>query len=155
MTMKFKLMVALGLAATTALTEAHQQTGEDKVDYRQGAYRIMGWHMGLLGDAARGEKPFNLDQVRESVKHLQWAERLTATTYTPETRQVSTSKLKGAAWESMDTFIDRGRALKSAIDTLVAQSDAGDEPRIKTAIGEVGKACKACHDDFREKSAHH
>jgi cytochrome c556 len=111
--------------------------------------------MGLLGDAARGEKPFDLERIRESVKHLQWAERLTATTYTPDTRQATKSKLKPEAWQDMDTFVDRGRSLKTAIDTLAAQADAGNEAGIKQAIGEVGKACKACHDDFREKMAHH
>jgi cytochrome c556 len=27
----------------------------------------------------------------------------------------------------------------------------GDEKAIKAAIGNVGKACKSCHDDFRLK----
>jgi len=153
--MKHRILFGLTLITASVLAFAHQQTGDDRVDYRQGAYRVMGWHMGLLGDAARGEKPFDLEHVRESVKHLQWAERLTATTYTPDTRHATKSKLKPEAWQDMDTFVDRGRSLKTAIDTLAAQADAGDEAGIKQAIGEVGKACKACHDDFREKMAHH
>jgi len=153
--MNQKILAGLGLIMASMLAFAHQQTGDDRVDYRQGAYRIMGWHMGLLGDAARGEKTFDLEQVRESVRHLQWAERLTATTYTSDTRGVSVSKLKPKAWQDMDAFVDRGRSLKSAIDTLARQADAGDEAGIKVAIGEVGKACKACHDDFREKTSHH
>ncbi|PZP65134.1 MAG: hypothetical protein DI596_00055 [Azospira oryzae] len=27
----------------------------------------------------------------------------------------------------------------------------GDEKAMKTQFGELGKACKACHDDYREK----
>jgi cytochrome c556 len=153
--MKQKILFGLSLITASMLAFAHQQTGDDRVDYRQGAYRIMGWHMGLLGDAARGEKPFDLEHVRESVKHLQWAERLTATTYSPDTRNAANSKLKAKAWQDMEAFANRGRSLKTAIDALVARADAGDEPGIKEAIGEVGKACKACHDDFREKMAHH
>lgn len=153
--MKRKILLGLSLITASMLAIAHQQTGDDRVDYRQGAYRVMGWHMGLLGDTARGEKPFDLERVRESVKHLQWAERLTATTYTPDTRHAAKSRLKPSAWQDMDTLVDRGRSLKTAIDTLAAQADAGNEAGIKQAIGEVGRACKACHDDFREKMAHH
>lgn len=149
-----RLLALLLLATAASLSSAHQQTGEDRVNYRQGAYRIMGWHMGLLGDLARGEKTLSLDQVRESVRHLQWAERLTATTFTPDTRGVADSRLRPAAWEDLQGLADRGSALKSAIDTLVERSDAGDMAGIKTAIGDVGKACKACHDDYREKMAH-
>ena len=28
---------------------------------------------------------------------------------------------------------------------------AGDVATLKTAVGEIGKACKGCHDDYREK----
>jgi cytochrome c556 len=153
MTTRNRLCIALIALSLPAL--AHQQTGKDRVDYRQGAYRIMGWHMGLLGDVARGEKPFELEQVRDAVRHLQWAERLTATTYTPDTRNVTASRLLPKAWQDMEQFVDRGRSLKQAIDTLAGHAQAGEEATIKAAIGEVGKACKACHDDFREKSDHH
>jgi cytochrome c556 len=34
---------------------------------------------------------------------------------------------------------------------LAQVSKGGDENAVKTQIGAVGKACAACHDDFREK----
>ncbi len=151
--MKKRLLTILScLAATTTL--AHQQTGDDRVDYRQGAYKIMGWHMGILGDMARGETAFDLDRAREAAHHLQWAERLTATTYTPDTKQTKKSRLLPKAWRDMGAFADRGKTLKNEIDALVSDLEAGNEGAAKQRIGEVGKACKACHDDFREKMKH-
>jgi len=133
---------------------AHRQIGADRVDYRQGAYRIMGWHMGILGAMSRGDEAFDLERARESIRHLAWAERLTSTTFTADTKNVSDTRLLPKAWDHMDAFVDRGRALKQAIDLLVRDADAGDEARMKAAIGDVGKACKACHDDFRQKMHH-
>jgi cytochrome c556 len=37
------------------------------------------------------------------------------------------------------------------VTALVAASKSGNEGAVKTAIGDVGKACGACHDDFRSK----
>ena len=34
---------------------------------------------------------------------------------------------------------------------LAAAARSGDQNAVKAAFGEVGKACKSCHDDFRVK----
>jgi len=36
----------------------------------------------------------------------------------------------------------------SAVTALVAASKSGDEAKVKAAIGEVGKNCGSCHDNF-------
>jgi len=149
-----KMLVALLACSAFGLTMAHQQTGDDRVDYRQGAYKIMGWQMGILGDMARGEKPFDHKRAQEAARNLQWAERLTATTYSPDTKGAKKTRLLQKAWNEMDTFADRGRSLKTEINQLLMALEAGDEAKAKGHIGSVGKACKACHDDYREKMSH-
>ena len=74
--------IALALACATWSATAHTQSGDDAVDFCQGAYPIMGWHMGLLAEIARGEKPFDAAAVKHWAGHLQWAERLPAQTDT-------------------------------------------------------------------------
>ena len=141
----FALAVSLALPAA-----AHQDSAKDRVDYRQGAYRVMGWHMGLLGAVAQGKQPFDTKSVRQWARNLQWAERLTATAYTADTRKVKASRMKASAWQDLDGFRSRGKELKLAVDELVRLAGGEDESAIKAAIGEVGKGCKACHDDYRE-----
>lgn len=155
MTLRFpSLASALALAVASSVAVAHDQGGKDRVDFRQGAYRIMGWHMGLLGDVGSGEKPFDAALVREWVRHLQWAERLTALTYTADTQAVKGSRLLPKAWSNMDDFRDKGRALKQAIDGLEETADKDNADATRKAIGEVGEACKACHDEYREEMEH-
>lgn len=149
-----KMLLALLACGAFGYALAHQQTGDDRVDYRQGAYRIMGWQMGILGDMARGEKPFDHKRAQEAARNLQWAERLTATTYSPETKGAKKTRLRQKAWNEMETFADRGRSLKAQIDLLLMALEAGDEAKTKEYTGSVGKACKACHDDYVEKMRH-
>ncbi len=54
----------------------------------------------------------------------------------------------------MDDFRDKGRALKHAIDTLADTAASDDTTATRNAIGEVGKASKACHDKYREEMEH-
>ncbi len=145
-------IIALAGAAWSAT--AHTQSGEDRVNFRQGAYRIMGWHMGLLGDVARGEKSFDAAAVKRWTGHLQWAERLTAQTYTPDTRSTASSRMKPEAWENFTDFKRLGKALKVSIDTLAKTASGNDAAATRAAIGKVGEACKACHDSYREEMKH-
>ena len=57
----------------------------------------MGWHMGLLAEIARGEKPFDAAAVKHWAGHLQWAERLPAQTDTQGSRKVANSRMKPEA----------------------------------------------------------
>ena len=47
------------------------------------------------------------------------------------------------------------KAAQDLFQTNVAKladaTKAGNEAAVKAAIGDVGKACGACHNDFREK----
>ena len=36
-----------------------------------------------------------------------------------------------------------------SISNLAQAAKGGDEKAMRSAAGEVGKSCKACHDDFR------
>ena len=37
------------------------------------------------------------------------------------------------------------------VGKLVAAAKTGNEATVKAAIGDVGKSCAACHDNFRAK----
>jgi cytochrome c556 len=41
--------------------------------------------------------------------------------------------------------------MRTAVGALGAAAKGGNEGAIKAAIGDVGKACGNCHDNFREK----
>ena len=41
--------------------------------------------------------------------------------------------------------------LTRAAENLVAAAGEADQSKVRTAFGEVGQTCKACHDKYRQK----
>ena len=56
-----------------------------------------------------------------------------------------------AVWTDTAKFKAAQDQLHTAVDALVAATKGGNEAAVKAAIGDVGKACGNCHDNFREK----
>lgn len=54
-------------------------------------------------------------------------------------------------WAKPAEFKAAMKLFSEAAPKLHAAANAGDVAAIKTAFGEVGKACKNCHDQFRAK----
>lgn len=54
-------------------------------------------------------------------------------------------------WEKPDEFKAATDKLIAAATSLRAAGEAKDASKAKAALGEVGMACKGCHDNFREK----
>ena len=52
-------------------------------------------------------------------------------------------------WAKPDEFKAAMKMFSDAAPKLNAAANAGDVAAIKTAFGDVGKACKNCHDQFR------
>lgn len=55
-----------------------------------------------------------------------------------------------AAWENSEKREQDFAQLRAAVDEVVAQAGNGPEA-FGTAVGEMGKICGACHNDFRAK----
>jgi cytochrome c556 len=59
------------------------------------------------------------------------------------------SRAKPEIWTQPDAFKKAQTGYLTAVDQLVAVSGSGDMPSIKSAVDEVQKSCKTCHDQFR------
>ena len=56
-----------------------------------------------------------------------------------------------AIWEQIPTFKQRAAGLAGAAHEIAAAAASGNVDATKAAAGNLGGACKACHDSFREK----
>jgi cytochrome c556 len=54
-----------------------------------------------------------------------------------------------AIWEKNDTFVKAGKAVQAEAEKLNQIALKKDEAGLKTEALAIGKACKACHDDYR------
>ena len=153
--MKKKLMLAgfaLALGAGYTLTAFPQVKPEIMVKQRQAAMTLQGKYMGPLGGMAAGKVPYNADTVAFNAAMLDALSRMPWDGFAESTKGVA---VKTAAlptiWSEPAKFKEAQDNFQSAVQALVKVSRSGDEAAHKAAIGAVGKACGACHQNFREK----
>ena len=145
-----KIAVAVALTASVALMAQAQVKPEDHIEQRQSAYALLGFNMANLGAMAQGKKPYNRDEASRSADLVAALADYPQGHFAEGTDKGGDTKARAEIWQKrsdfdakMKTMIDEAKKLPSAARADVAS--------LKTAVGNTGKACKACHDDYRAK----
>ena len=153
--MKKRLLLAgfaLALGAGYTLTAFSQVKPEILVKQRQAAMTLQGKYFGPMAGMAQGKIPYNADVVARNAAYLDVLNKMPWDGFAESTKDVT---VKTAAlptiWSEPAKFKDAQDNLQKQVQALVAVSRGGDEAAQKAAIGAVGKACGACHQNFREK----
>ncbi len=151
--MKLKSSVSLGIAACLAAAvpltaNAQFAKAEDAIKYRQSAFALMGAHMARIGAVTKGETPFKAEDVRKSAALISTLSALPWEAFGPGTEG---GKTKPIAFKEMDKVKAGADRLMKATADLDAAAKSGNLDQIKKAFGATGQACKACHDNYRDK----
>jgi cytochrome c556 len=153
--MKKRLLLAgfaLALGAGYTLTAFSQVKPEVMVKQRQAVMTLQGKYFGPMAGMAAGKVPYNADTVAFNSAMLDALSRMPWDNFPESTKDVTvkTAALP-AIWSEPAKFKDAQENLQKQVQALVAVSRGGDEGAQTAAIGAVGKACGACHQNFREK----
>ena len=146
----FSIGLALVLGAGYSLTAFSQVKPETLVKQRQAAMTLQGKYWGPLGGMAQGKVPYDAAVVArnagylEALSHMPWDGFAESTKDSPEK-----NRALPAIWAEPAKFKEGQDRLRGTVTKLVAS--AKDEAAFKAAAGEVGKACGACHENFRAK----
>lgn len=149
--MKLRNLVMIFAAATSASVAFAQAKPEDQIRYRQGAMQVIGRSFGTLAAMAKGELPFNKDAAARHATVVAEVSDMPLITgaFGPGTDKGAPTKADPKVWSEADKF-------KVVFEKMVAEARklptaAGDLASLKVAVGDVGKTCKGCHDDYRRK----
>jgi len=156
--MKKNMIRALvGVAALSLATGAFAQTKpEDMIKFRQSGYTFMAWNMGKIkAQVIDGSAPFDKAQVLAAANVIAAvANSGMGALYAPGTDEGmgwKETRLKPEFFKEPDEVRNIAVNFVKQANALQAAAATGDEAAIKAQFGETGKACKACHDKFREK----
>jgi len=155
--MKKMLMRSLvGLAAMGLVTGASAQLKpKEMIKFRQSGYTFMGWNMGKIKANLDGSVPFDKAQVQAAANVIAAvANSGMGALFAPGTDKGEgweKTRLKSAFFEQKDVVKEVGTNFVKQANKLAEVAATGDETAIKEQFGEMGKACKACHDKFREE----
>jgi len=147
------IAVVSGLLISPIANSQDAKMIESAVKYRQGAFSMIGWHIGPLGAMAKGEMDFdaavfaaNAQAIADLAKYPENAFPEGSSSDSVETRA------KPEIWSDADGFGEKLEALKTASSELATVSaGASSFDDVKAAFGALGKSCKGCHDDYRHK----
>jgi cytochrome c556 len=98
----------------------------------------------------KGEKPYDGAVVEKAMKDIGGSVVTFVTLFPKGSETGGETGAKPEIWESKDEFNKLGKDLEAAT-AKAATAAAGGLDGFKAAFGPVGKACKACHEKFREE----
>jgi len=152
--MKKKLMysclaLALGTGAGYATSVFAQAKPEVLVKQRQAAMTLISKYFGPLNGMAQGKVPYNAEAAARNAGYLQALAQMPWDGFHANTKDTTAKN------RALPAVFDDAAKFKSAQDRFTGAvaklAAAKDEGALKAAAGEVGKACGACHNDFRAK----
>ena len=145
-----KVVLAVGAFAVAGSAMA-QPKPEQYVKHRQSAFALMGWYFGPMAGVAKGEKPFNKEELTKASALVATMAKLPFDSFPAGTESVGNTRALPTVWSDNTKFRELGTKLGVETDKLAALAAAGDEAGFKKQFGVVGGTCKACHDDFQKK----
>ena len=139
------------LGATTALPAAAQfAKPEDAIKYRKAAFTVMARHFGLVAAMANGKIPFDAKAVADNAEIAAVMSKLPYVGFVDGTDKGET-KAEPKIWAEMDKFKAAAAKMQEEMAKLSVVAKGGNVDAIKTAAGDTGKSCKACHDSYRKE----
>ena len=152
--MNSKLVVAalsLVFGASWSLQAGAQVKPETLVKQRQAAMTLQGKYFGPIGAMVQGKVPYDAAIVTRNAGYLEALAKMPWDGFQASTAEVKDTDAKPEIYKEADKFRSDAQKLETESAKLAAAARSGDQNAVKAAFGEVGKACKSCHDDFRVK----
>lgn len=148
-------ILALTLAAlvTAPATFAADKSVEKAIKARQGLMQVYSFNMGILSAMAKGEMEYDAEAASNAAANLHAAVTMkNGAMWPPGSGNDSEYKTRALAeiWSTYPEIAEKGKAMAEASGALMAVAGNGID-ELKGSIGDAGKSCKGCHDDFRAK----
>ena len=99
---------------------------------------------------AKGDRPYDKEVAIKNATIVEFMSKLPWDKFAPGT-DMGNTKAKPEIWENMDDFKAKAEKMQAETAKLLQVAQTGDAAALKAQVGETGKACKACHDNYRNK----
>ena len=130
-----------------------EQQAQKAIETRQGLLKVMGFYMAPLGGMLKGKVAFDAAAAGKSGESIAQLGGMIPDVFVFDTRKATSVKTKAqdGIWTNQADFKSKADDLAKAADALVEAAKSGDRGTTLKAAGAVGKACGACHDNYRNK----
>ncbi len=149
--LRLAALAALTLAGVAVAQNGPPSPEQQAVDARQSHMTLYAHNLGKLGAMAQGNAEYNAETATAAAQSLGHLVQLDQSGYwLPGTSsdEIEGSRALPAIWENLEDVGAKHQALTDAVANL--QTAAGtDLASLQGALGGVGQACGACHENYR------
>jgi cytochrome c556 len=97
----------------------------------------------------KGEIPFDAKVVETRARRLAEIAPMILEGFPADAQTGAPTKAKPEIWMNMDDFRAKAADLERATAKFAQTARSGDPKQVAAGLGEVGGACKACHDKYK------
>ena len=145
------ILAATGIAASAAFAQEESTPEQVAVELRQAHMKNFARNLSVLGGMAQGNAEYDAAQAQSAADNLHHFSMIDWDYYWPpgtSSEEIEGTRALPAIWENMEDFQATYAALQEA--TTALQGAAGtDLASLQGAMGGVGQACGACHENYR------
>lgn len=145
--MNAKVVLVL-VAATLGSTVAHAGE-EDLVKYRENVMHVIGGHMGAIVAIVKGEVPYSGELGYHADSLAAVAPKALPAFETKAMTEKSEALEK--IWDNWADFKQRAMKMETASAAFSKAVAGGKMAEIGAALGDLGKSCKGCHDEYMKE----
>lgn len=149
-----RIILLLAFIGLTSTGFAANDPNEKAIKARQGEMQLRSFNAGPLFGMAKGQIEYDAELASKLAGNLKlmldldngraWAAGSHNEAYPGKTTALP------KVWDTYPEISEYGKNYAKAVSELAAVAGNGLDA-LKPAVGDLGKACKACHDDFREQ----
>lgn len=139
------------LLAAALPAQAQFKSPEDAVDYRRGAFTVMGAHFGRIGAMVQGKAPYDAAAAAQNAEVVAFMSKLPYAGFVDGTSDTKKGTAKANIWTDRAKFDALAKKLQDETAKLAVASKGNSLDTLKPAFASVAETCKACHDEYRNK----
>ncbi|HEU4626906.1 MAG TPA: cytochrome c [Steroidobacteraceae bacterium] len=143
--------VSISLAQDSA-PASPEESAQKAVELRQSLFRVIGYSFGPVGGMLKNKVPFDAALAAKAGERIESLSTLIPEVFNEDTRKFQLkTKAREGIWTNKSDFQAKADDLTKAATALTTAAKGGDKKSVLQAAAAVGKACGACHDNFRDK----
>jgi cytochrome c556 len=149
-------LAALALATLAMTVGAQAQQGpkpEQLIKWRQSAYQVIAWNNGRI--KANVEGAYNKEEAIKAANTIAaLANSGLGALFAPGTETGKgwhETTVKPELFKPGSKVGEYAAAFTKEANELAQVAQLGDQAKLKEQFGRLGKTCKACHDDYKNK----
>lgn len=152
--MKQVLLAAI-IGTSTLLASgnvAAQAKPEEIIKFRQSVYTVIGWHVRPLGAMVKGQMPFDQAEFLRNADIVADMSKIAPHAFPAGSDTGAKTRAKPEIWSDAAGFkkvMDNFQAEAAKLAEVAKTATSVDQ--VRGQFGALGKACAACHDNYRSK----